>query len=124
MRILANENLSGESVGALRSRGHDVAWVPEDAPSTSDREILARAQAEDRVVVTFDKDFGELAVRRGLAAGAGVVLLRIRQLSTSFVTRLIVTALESRNDWSGHFWVVEESRVRTVPLRARGAPDT
>jgi len=124
VRILANENLSGETVEALRAHGHDVAWVPEEAPSASDREILARAQAEDRVVVTFDKDFGELAVRAGLAASAGVILLRIRQLSAAFVTRLVVAALESRSDWSGHFWVVEESRVRTVPLRVRGEPNS
>lgn len=123
MRILANENLARETVDALRGHAHDVAWVPEDAPSTSDREILARAQTEQRVVVTFDKDFGELAVRTGLAANAGVVLLRIGQISPSFVTRIVLAALESRTDWSGHFWVVEESRVRTVPLRARRETD-
>lgn len=114
MRILADENFSGDTVEALRARGHDVAWVPEDAPSTGDEAILARAQEEDRVLVTFDKDFGELAVRRGLAAGSGVVLFRIRQLSSAFVTGLALAALESRTDWSGHFWVVEESRMRSV----------
>ena len=79
--------------------------------------MLARAQAEDRVVVTFDKDFGELAVRAGLAAGAGVILLRIRQLSAAFVTRIVFAGLETRADWRGHFWVIEENRVRSVPLR-------
>jgi predicted nuclease of predicted toxin-antitoxin system len=117
VRILANENIAGETVEALRARGHDVAWIPEDAPSIADREILARAQAEDRAVLTFDKDFGELAVRLGLASGAGVILLRVRQLSASLVTRVVVAGLESRADWRGHFWVIEENRVRSVPLR-------
>ena len=123
MRILADENFSAATVEALRARGHDVVWVPEDAPSTSDRDVLARALSEDRVLVTFDKDFGDLAVRQGLAAHCGVVLFRIRQLSTAFVTRLAVAAVEGRNDWKGSFWVVEESRVRMVPLRRRGGTD-
>ena len=101
MRILADENFSRATVEALRARGHDVVWVPEDAPSTGDPDVLARALSENRVLVTFDKDFGDLAVRQGLAASCGVVLVRVRQLSTAFVTRLVVAALESRIDWKG-----------------------
>jgi hypothetical protein len=55
MRILANENFPGDAVMALRARGHDVAWVRTDAPGSDDAEVLARALAEDRTVVTFDK---------------------------------------------------------------------
>lgn len=40
------------------------------------------------------------------------------------VTRLVVAALDSRADWSGRFWVVEETRVRTVPLGVRGEPNS
>ena len=66
MRILANENFPGDAVIALRQRGHDVAWVRTDVPSSSDIAILERAQRENRIIVTFDKDFGELAFRSGL----------------------------------------------------------
>ena len=76
-RLLANENVPGAAIAALRQQGHDVAWVREDAPGSPDPEVLDRAQRENRVVVTFDKDFGELAVRVGLAASVGVVLFRI-----------------------------------------------
>jgi predicted nuclease of predicted toxin-antitoxin system len=120
VRILADENFARATVEALRLRGHDVVWVPEDAPSTGDPEVLARALSEDRVLVTFDKDFGDLAVRQGLAVTCGVVLVRVRQLSTVFVTRLVVAALESRIDWKGHFWVVEETRIRMAPVHPRG----
>jgi predicted nuclease of predicted toxin-antitoxin system len=116
LRILADENVAGETVEVLRSRGHEIVWIAEESPAIADREVLARAQSEDRVVVTFDKDFGELAVRLGLAAASGVVLLRVRQLSPAFVTRIVVAGLESRDDWRGHFWVIDESRVRSVPL--------
>ena len=68
MRILADENFPGDAVDALQKRGHDVAWAHSDSPGDSDVAILARAQAEHRILLTFDKDFGELAFRSGLPA--------------------------------------------------------
>ena len=73
MLFLANENFPGEAVEALRREGHDVAWVRIDAPGISDEEVLKRAQIDNRVVLTFDKDFGELALRAGLPAACGVI---------------------------------------------------
>jgi predicted nuclease of predicted toxin-antitoxin system len=116
MRILANENFPGGAVSALRERGHDVAWVRSDAPGSSDVEVLERAQAEGRILVTFDKDFGELAFRSGLPASSGVVLFRISVPSPSHVARVAVAALESRTDWAGNFAVVEDNRIRITPL--------
>ena len=63
MRLLANENFPRIAVEALRARGHDVAWVRTDIPGASDQDVIHRAVAENRVLVTFDKDFGELAFR-------------------------------------------------------------
>ena len=116
MRILANENFPGDAVEALRAQGHDVAWVRSDAPGSSDPQVLARAQAEGRILVTFDKDFGELAFRSGLPAPSGIVLFRISTPSSQHVARLAVAALESRTDWAGHFAVVEDDRIRHTPL--------
>lgn len=53
MRILADENFPGDAVAALREQGHDVAWVQSDSPGISDTEVLARAQTEGRILVTF-----------------------------------------------------------------------
>jgi predicted nuclease of predicted toxin-antitoxin system len=65
MRILADENFPGDAVTALREQGHDVLWIRTDAPGISDHEVLTHAQAEARILITFDKDFGELAFRFG-----------------------------------------------------------
>ena len=116
MRLLANENFPGDAVEALRLRGQDVAWVRTDAPGSSDRQVLARAMAENRVLITFDKDFGELAYHAGLPATCGVILFRITPVSPSLVVRTVVAALESRDDWAGHFSVVDEHRVRMALL--------
>lgn len=63
MRLLANENFPRLAVQALRARGHDVFWVRTDAPGISDREVMERAAADHRLLITFGKDFGELAFR-------------------------------------------------------------
>ncbi len=116
MRLLANENFPADAVDALRARGHDVAWIRTDAPGSRDETILARAQSEDRIIVTFDKDFGELAFRARLRASSGIVLFRISAPSSTHVARVAVAALESRADWAGHFAVIEDGRIRMTPL--------
>ena len=66
-----------DAVIALREAGQDVAWVRTDAPGSPDPDVLARAVSEARVLLAFDKDFGELAYRFGLPAQCGVVLFRV-----------------------------------------------
>jgi predicted nuclease of predicted toxin-antitoxin system len=116
MRILANENFPSEAITALRKRKHDVAWIRIEAPGSSDQEVLDRACLEMRLIVTFDKDFGELAFRSKLPAECGIVLFRISAPSAEYVARAAVAVLESRSDWAGNFTVVEDHRIRMRPL--------
>jgi len=116
MRILADENFPEDAVAALLEAGHDVAWVRTDAPGSSDWQVLARAQAEDRILITFDKDFGELAFRARLPASCGIILFRISAPSSAHIARTAAVALESRTDWAGHLSVVEDDRMRMTPL--------
>jgi predicted nuclease of predicted toxin-antitoxin system len=78
MHFLANENFPLDAVEALRQNGHDVAWIRVDSPGISDLEVLNRAQAENRILLTFDKDFGELAFRSKLPATTGIILFTIK----------------------------------------------
>lgn len=116
MRLLANENFPLDAVAALREAGHDVAWIREDSRGTSDAKILLRAQEENRIVVTFDKDFGELAFRSRLPAQSGVILFRITPKSPQHIAQAAVQALASRDNWIGHFSVVEDNRIRMTSL--------
>jgi len=112
MRLLANENFPGDAVEALRRQGHDVFRVRTEAPGPRDKEVLELAQTQDRILLTFDKDFGELAFKHGLPARCGVVLFRIFVPSPEVAARKVVTALASRADRGGAFAVVEEHRIR------------
>src|SRR4051812_22896459 len=76
MRFLANEYFPLASVNRLRYAGHDVLFVAEALPGAKDADILARANHEDRIILTFDRDYGELIYRHGLPTPGGVVYLR------------------------------------------------
>lgn len=104
-RFLADENFLGDAVTALREAGHDIVWIRTDAPGSTDRQVLTRAVAERRILLTFDKDFGDLAYRCRLPATCGIVLFRISLPSPSIAVHLIKTILQSRNDWGCQPWL-------------------
>jgi len=112
MRFLARENVPGPVEAALRAGGHDVLWVKERMAGAKDRDVLARAQADARLVVTF-------AVRSRLPSSSGVVLFRLHGPSPDVDNARAVAALTSRDDWAGHFAVVTDDRVRLRPLPRR-----
>jgi len=116
LRLLANENLPRAAIESLRRRGHDVIWAREVMRGASDPEVLDRAVRERRLLITFDKDFGELAFGRGLPAECGIILLRFPQTSPHAVAAAVVEALDEEREWVGHFTVMEPFRIRTVPL--------
>ena len=117
MRFLADENFPGAAVTALLADGHDVLWVRSAAPGTDDPEIIRWAARDRRVLLTFDKDFGELAAVKRLPMVYGVVLFRIPGAALPTTARRLAEIIESRSDWAGHFSVVEPGRVRMRPLR-------
>ena len=122
MRFLANENVPLDVVEALRNAGHDVAWIRVDAPGAKDPDILRRAVVENRVLLTSDKDFGELAFRFGLPGACGVVLFRLQADSSAALAAQVVAATASRSDWVGNFSVVERGRIRVRPLPSQNKP--
>jgi hypothetical protein len=100
------------TVQALREIGHDVVWVMTDAPGIGDRDVLAWTAREERILLTFDKDFGELARHAALPAICGVVLFRIAMPRPGDVGRRLTDLITARDDWASHFSVVEPGRVR------------
>jgi predicted nuclease of predicted toxin-antitoxin system len=116
MRFLANENFPADAVSTLREHGHDVAWIRTDSPGISDKEVLDRAQRENRILLTIDKDFGELAFRLKLPSLSGIILFRISASSPEYIAKTALAAIESRADWSDHFAVVEDARIRMTLL--------
>lgn len=117
MRFLANENFPGVAVKALADAGHDVAWVTTAAPGMTDDEVLAWAMSEARILLTFDKDFGELARSAGLPDSCGVIVFRLPMPPAAAAGTQLATIVTARQDWAGHFSVVEPGRVRMRLLK-------
>src|SRR6516165_3389021 len=77
MRWLADECVDAALVSQLRDAGQDILYVAEVASGATDAEVLRRARNDSRLLLTEDKDFGELLFRLKLAV-SGLVLLRLR----------------------------------------------
>ncbi|MEN8219620.1 MAG: DUF5615 family PIN-like protein [Pseudomonadota bacterium] len=116
MYFLADENFPRKAVLALRNVGYDVKWVKTDAPGISDEEVMAWAYQEKRVLLTFDKDFGELVFHQGKTGSEGIILFRIPTHSPHEAAQLIVSTIKSRTDWQGRFSVVKKDYIRVRPL--------
>jgi hypothetical protein len=112
LRLLCDENVPRLLVQALRGDGHDVVWVRTDRPGIADQEVLAWAQQEGRICVTFDTDFGHLAVLHGAAAGFGIILLRLPMRGLGADSGPIAAMIAARTDWPGHFSVIDPRRTR------------
>ncbi|MFL6951095.1 MAG: DUF5615 family PIN-like protein [Xanthobacteraceae bacterium] len=116
MRWLADECVAAAVVECLREAWHDVAYVAEIARSASDIEIVNEAHSQGRLLLTEDKDFGELVFRwrRRLP---GLVLLRIEpEVGDLKWTRLNAAILIFGDGLLGRYTVVEEARFRSRPL--------
>jgi predicted nuclease of predicted toxin-antitoxin system len=118
VKFLADECCPASIVSALREAGHDVNYVIEISPEISDLEAAALAQAQRRVLVTEDYDFGELAVRHHVRMPGLVILALLDQPRDFRVRRMLETVARFADDLYGQITVVELNRERVRPLVA------
>lgn len=116
MKLLADENIPYSVVSTLAEGGYDILWIRTESPGISDLEVMKYACVEKRIILTYDKDFGELAVKDNLCPSAGIILFRLPMKSPAVIAKYILDILKSRTDWEGHFSVIEEKRIRMRPL--------
>ena len=116
MKLLVDAHIGRLISNWLEAQGHDVMRATALPPSTSDEEILRLAAVQERILVTADKDFGELVFRTG-APAPGVILLRI-DVASEAERLAVLQRLWPRIEpaASGHFLVITRHRVRRSPL--------
>ena len=115
MKLLLNENLGRSAAEALGHQGHDVVWIGDNFAGTQDSAVLAKAKREGRVLVTKDKDFGELAFKSGHAHD-GIILLRLQDERAANTIRVLEGLLAHLTGQKPPFFVVASDskfRVRT-----------
>ncbi|MEI9886999.1 MAG: DUF5615 family PIN-like protein [Rhizomicrobium sp.] len=116
MRWLADENIHRAIVQALREAGHDVVSVAEFAPQTEDARVADQARAERRILLTEDKDFGEITFKDRRET-SGVVLFRFTLSPWQPKWRRLAEVIASQGDaLARQFTVIDEIRTRVQPL--------
>ena len=112
MNLLADESVEWSVVESLRRDSHQVLYVAELAPSIVDEEVLGEANARGSVLVTADKDFGELVFRQRLVH-SGVVLLRLAGLANATKAEIVAEVCRTRAaELVGSFTVISPGQVR------------
>ena len=115
MNLLADESVDRPIVDRLRQQGHDVVYVAELSPSMSDDQVLQYANERDALLVTADKDFGELVFRLG-KAHRGVVLLRLAGLPAAVKSEMVARVFRDHAaKLVGAFSVVSSGALRIRP---------
>lgn len=112
MRFLADEGVDAGIVKAIRDDGHDVRWMAEETGGVKDHVILDAAVSDARILLTEDKDFGELVYRRRLQH-RGVVLIRVDGISNVRKGRIVARAVQQHETaLAGSFTVVQHATIR------------
>jgi predicted nuclease of predicted toxin-antitoxin system len=116
LKYLADENIPASCIRKMQQLGIDLVSSLDLVPAgTIDEKILKVAYSENRILITFDKDFGEQVFRFDRAS-VGVILLRFSPRSVEEITKSIDNLLGLDIGLKNRFTVVEKKRIRTIPI--------
>lgn len=116
MKFIADEGIDSQIVKAMRGVGHDVLYVAEYAPGITDNVVLESTNEEGRILITRDKDFGELVFRNKMVH-SGIILNRLYELASEEKARIVLKVIEEFNEnLIGAFTVIQPNKVRIKRL--------
>jgi predicted nuclease of predicted toxin-antitoxin system len=112
MRFLVDESCNATIAGSLRDRGHDVLLVANLAPRATDVHVIELAVADRRVLLTEDKEFGQMVYASGTPRWS-VILLRYKPAAKATVIETLVELVSQKGEEiTGRFVVVQPGRIR------------
>ena len=117
MRLLADENTHGILVARLRGAGFDVEWISESAPGISDAAILDRADISTLILITNDRDFGNLIFNEGKPAPRALLYTRLPHRAARDTADRLARLIE-RGDIDGHIITLTKDGERRKPFPA------
>jgi predicted nuclease of predicted toxin-antitoxin system len=114
VKLLLDACVWGKAADQLRALGHDVDWAGDWSEDPGDEEILRRANREGRVLITIDKDFGELAILKDQPHSGIVRLVNFSARQQASICAHVIN-LHTQELQSGSLLTVEPGRVRIRP---------
>jgi predicted nuclease of predicted toxin-antitoxin system len=110
--FVCDEGVDRSIVQQLRADGHEVGYIAEMSPSITDEEVLREANERGAVLVTMDKDFGELVFRLG-RLNTGILLVRVPEVSTEERAALVSGVVRDHGlELPGSFSVLSATKLR------------
>ena len=108
MRLLADVNVIQDAVVQLREAGHDVLWASESNHRDTDLNLLRQASREQRTLISYDMDYGELIHRYGEPAPYGVIQFRIHDdVPADAQANFIYHTVLIWESWPAGVWTVQ-----------------
>jgi predicted nuclease of predicted toxin-antitoxin system len=115
VKLVADENVDAGIVSALRGAGHDVIYVREMDPGIDDERVLELADGQGALLLTSDKDFGELVFRQR-RLHSGVILFRLAGLPPEVKARILLSVMRTHaRELPAAFTVIGPRSVRIRP---------
>jgi predicted nuclease of predicted toxin-antitoxin system len=112
LKFVADESVDFQIVSRLRTDGHEVLYIAETHSGASDDSVLAQANLQSAVLLTADKDFGDLVFRQRLIS-SGILLLRIAGLSQDGKAAIVAEAISKHGSaMPGRFTVLTSTTLR------------
>jgi len=116
MKFIADENIPLKVVKRLREEGLDITSIIEIKVGMKDEEIAKLSEREKAIIITFDKDFGEIIFKK-LIKPYGVILLRISPKSVDYISNFLKWLLiESKIEFERKLVVVREDKIRIINI--------
>ena len=117
MTFLADESVDYPIVKSLRDSNFTVDYITEIKPGISDDQVIELASQKGRILITADKDFGELTYRRNMIS-EGIVFYRLSGMNNNEKAALVVSVIKSHiSDLKGSFTVItrDHTRIKMLP---------
>jgi predicted nuclease of predicted toxin-antitoxin system len=113
MKLLIDESVDQAIIDRLINYGYNVLSIADVEPGITDTEVIQRANELSTLLVTLDKDFGELVFHRSAGVSAGVVLIRLSGLSAQRKAEIVIEAFRKYGSrFVQNFSVIGPGRVR------------
>lgn len=120
--FLADENVPLKFVENLKEKGIDIIRSDHIQKGIDDNQVAEIANSENRILITFDKDFGYKAVRENLTV-KGLILLRFTPISIMLIEEKFYAIFEKVSDLENKLVVIDDDKIRIRNLKSLGGKD-
>ncbi len=113
MKFLTDENIAKSVVDSLRKTGFNVKDIKEEnLQGTSDKNILNLANNENRIIITHDKDFGNILYSTNIQH-KGIILVRLKNQSPAKTAKILLNVLSSdiKNKIKDNLIIISENQI-------------